>query len=40
MLKILESIKSTTRPGKGGVRVGNNGDDNSSHIDKHLPQVL
>ena len=33
MLKTSGSTESTTRPGKGRVGVGGNGDDNGSHDD-------
>ena len=33
MLKISESIESITRLGKGGVRVGSDGNENGSHDD-------
>ena len=41
MLKILRNTKSTIRPRKGGVEIGNNGGsnggDNTSHDDKYSP---
>ena len=40
MFKTSESIKSITRPQKGGVGIdsnsSSNGGDNGSHDDKHL----
>ena len=42
MLKILRSIESTTRLGKGGVRVGGdsggNGGNDSDYDNKHSSQ--
>ena len=37
MLKTLRNTNSTTRPGKGRLRVGSNGGDNGGHDDKHSP---
>ena len=37
MLKTSGSTESTTRPGKGGVRVGDDGSDNGNHDWQHLP---
>ena len=31
MMKTSESIESTTRPGKGGIRVGGDGGDDGGH---------
>ena len=38
MLKTSGSTESTTRPGKGGVRIGGDSDDDSSYNDKHSPR--
>ena len=38
MLKTSGSTKSTTRPGKGGVRVGD-GDDNVSHENEYISRL-
>ena len=35
MLKTLGSTESTTRPGKGGVRVGGDGSDDGGYVDEH-----
>ena len=40
MLKISESTESTTRPGKGGVRISGDGGDEGGHDDEDLPQDL